>query len=111
MSGCGTTLVIDGNMKHHREVCLAQEAGYVEFNGLPGKVKTGCPNTPQLKSRYCPLHTPTAFKLQGLNPVDIDSTHACASEHTNNDSGKEHQFASIVGKKTTRHTTFYQVSN
>lgn len=40
--GCGETIVIDGKMKSHRN---ATEAGYVEYLGLPGRVKTGCANT------------------------------------------------------------------
>ena len=44
--GCGEVFVLDGNMKNSHEVCFATRAGYAEFNGLPGKVSTGCPNTP-----------------------------------------------------------------
>ena len=58
--GCGETIVIDENMENHRDVCFATDAGFVEYAGLPGKVKTGCTNTTDLKSRYCGLHKPTA---------------------------------------------------
>lgn len=34
--GCGTVLVVDGNMKNRRDVCKAKDAGYIEFLGLPG---------------------------------------------------------------------------
>ena len=95
-------LVMDGNMKNHRDVCLAKEAGYAEFHGLPGRVKTGCPNTPQLMSRYCSLHTPTAFKPQGDDSFD-DTT---AVTVPGKDDG---QVAYITSKKQTRQTTFYQV--
>ena len=50
--------MLDGNMKNNREVCYAVDAGYAEFVGLPGKIKTGCPNTPAFKSRYCSIHIP-----------------------------------------------------
>ena len=30
--------VPDGNMKNHWDVCLAKDAGYIEFEGLPGIV-------------------------------------------------------------------------
>ena len=30
VKGCGETIVMDGNMKNHRDVCLATEAGFVE---------------------------------------------------------------------------------
>jgi hypothetical protein len=89
--GCGSTIVLDGNMKNHRDVCMANEAGYAEFKGLPGRVKTGCPNTPKLKSRYCDLHTPTLF------------------ESTDDGTNKEVQLAFIIAKKVTRNTTLYQV--
>ena len=36
INGCGSILVMDGNMKNHRDVCAAQEAGYAQFSGLPG---------------------------------------------------------------------------
>lgn len=35
-------LVMDGNMKNHRDVCKATEAGFTKFDGLPGQVKIGC---------------------------------------------------------------------
>ena len=44
-------------MKNQRSVCLAREAGYIEYEGLPGSIKTGCMRTPELKSRYCSLHS------------------------------------------------------
>ena len=100
--GCGHVLVIDGNMKNHRDVCLAREAGFAEFSGLPGKIKTGCPNTPQPKSRYCPSHTPTAFTPEG----DTTSTETAA--HTSS-SKLDEQLAYITAKKITRQSTFYQV--
>ena len=46
--GCGLAFVVGGNMKNHRDVCLATNAGYTEYNGLP--VRTGCPNSPDYKS-------------------------------------------------------------
>ena len=56
VQGCSSVLVIDGNLKNHRDVCMAKEAGFVTFQGLPGKIKTGCLMTPDYKSRYCFLH-------------------------------------------------------
>lgn len=54
--GCKMVLVLDGNMKNRRHVCNARDAGYIEYDGLPGKVKTGCMLTPEYKSRYCSNH-------------------------------------------------------
>lgn len=49
-------LVLDGNMKNRRHVCNARDAGYIQYPGLPGKVKTGCMLTPEYKSKYCSQH-------------------------------------------------------
>jgi hypothetical protein len=43
-------------MKNRRHVCNARDAGYIEYPGLLGKVKTGCILTPEYKSRYCYKH-------------------------------------------------------
>lgn len=104
-TGCGQVLIVDCNMKNHRDVCLATDAGFAEFNGLQGKVKTGCPNTPQPKSRYCPSHTPTTFTPQGEN----SSTQTTVESGPAKKSPTEEQIAFISGKRVTRHTTFYQV--
>ena len=55
--GCEYVLVIDGNMKNRRDVCLAKHAGKIQYNGLPGYVMTGCIQSPAFKSRYCKDHT------------------------------------------------------
>ena len=89
-------------MKNHRDVCLAREAGYAEYSGLPGKVKTGCPNTPQPNSRYCASHMPTAFMPVGESDSATESAKV-------NPSKVEQQLAFINAKKITRQSTFYQV--
>ena len=43
-------------MKNRRHICNAKDAGYIEYPGLPGRVKTGCMRSPQYKSRYCSQH-------------------------------------------------------
>ncbi len=43
-------------MKNRRVVCNARDAGYVEYPGLPGKIKTGCMKTPSYGSKYCYSH-------------------------------------------------------
>ena len=105
--GCGEVLVLDGNMKNNREVCYAVEAGYAEFSGLPGRIQTGCPNTPAIKSRYCPVHAPITATPQDIqfsedgNPV---VTHVSTST-------EERHAAIVVSKRITRTSTFYQVIN
>ena len=55
--GCEYVIVIDGNMKNRRDVCLAKHAGKIQYAGLPGYVMTGCIQSPAFKSRYCKNHT------------------------------------------------------
>ena len=50
--------MIDGNLKNNGEVRAAIDAGFVEYPGLPGRVKTGCMETPEQQSKYCTDHKP-----------------------------------------------------
>ena len=64
--GCINVLVLDGNMKNRRDICSAKDAGYVEYPGLPGRIKTGCMASPAFKSRYCNQHvTRSTISLEG----------------------------------------------
>jgi len=56
-------LVIDGNLKNHRSVCAATEAGFIQYAGLPGSIKSGCTNTPCQKSRFCLTHKPRTLNF------------------------------------------------
>ena len=90
--------MFDGNMKNHRDICFASNAGTASFKGLNGHVRIGCQNTPAFKSRYCSLHCPTVAKPLG--------------EGADSDNGRdkeEDQVALIIGKRTTRTSTLYQV--
>lgn len=100
--GCSQALVVDGNMKNHRNVCFATNAGYVEFNGLPGRVRTGCPNSPSYASLYCSLHKPMlAVAHHGDadgNPINLTGK-----------SAEKEPVGLVVGKRETRASTLYQV--
>ena len=85
-------------MKNHRDVCLAQRAGYTKYDGLPGKVCTGCPNTPAYMSPYCEIHKPTVAIPQVEN---AEGGTTCTSN--------EDQVGLVIGKRVTRNTTMYQV--
>ena len=86
-------------MKNHRDVCAANEAGYAEFEGLTGKIKTGCTNTPQLMSRYCRTHIPTTFTpLSNVEESEVRTSLP-----------RSEQLALIVSKKCTRQGTLYEV--
>jgi len=88
-AGCGSVIVLDGNMKNNRSVCLATHAGYAKYDGLPGAIQTGCPNTPAHKSRFCCLHTPNVAESD-----DANASSTCTF---------------IVGKRTTRQGVNYEV--
>ena len=98
-------LVLDGNMKKSWEVCYAIQAGHTEFNGLPGSVQTGCPNTPSYKSRYCAIHAPiTAIPYQIEFSEDGNPKPKPANPPT---PSEERQAAIIIGKRITRKSTLY----
>jgi hypothetical protein len=80
-------------MKNHRDVCCATNAGYSEYTGLPGRVRTGCPNTPAYKSAYCDVHRPA----MGTHHFDGGA--------------KDEPVGLIIGKRTTRTSTMFQVSS
>ena len=88
--GCKNVLVIDGNMKNRRDVCAATEAGFIEYEGLPGVIKTGCQLSPGYQSKYCYHHAPRVTRA-GNNDTEEDIIKL------------------ITGKKTTRNGTYYQV--
>ena len=73
--------------KPTEQLCAAGDAGYTEYNGLAGKVKTGCMNTPQQQSLYCNVHGTRQIKGGGYQKV-------CEM---------------ILKSKTTRNATFYDV--
>ena len=78
-------------MKNHRQVCFAVNAGYIEYKGLQGRVRSECPNTPCFKSRYCSLHKPVVAVPKDTpkqNCTDKSSTLAI----------KEDQVGLIIGK-------------
>lgn len=87
--GCGNVLVIDGNLKNHRSVCAASDAGYMEYTGLPGHIKCGCTKTPEQTSRFCSLHKPRVSK------------NAASFEHK--------VIETILNRKSTRSGNLYEV--
>ena len=75
---CTLFLVLDGNMKHRRDVCYAKDAGIIQFDGLLGSIKTGCPAaTPAFKCRYCIQHKIQACEL--VNFEDYQETNLLPS--------------------------------
>ena len=76
---------------------LCINAGYMEYDGLPGKVRTGCPHTPQYMSRYC---KPAIATVQNIKPDD--ETPQSLTSH-------EDPVGLIVNKRVTRSSTLYEV--
>ena len=91
-------MVVDGNMKNRRNVCAATEAGYLEYDGLEGKIKTGCPMTPLQTSRYCYHHATRASKPEVQDKIQSTVT-----------IGEEGIVKVIMSKKETRGAVYYQV--
>ena len=78
-------LVFDGNLKNHRDVCFATNAGHAECKGSEGQVRVGCQNTPSYKSRYCELHKP--------KPINTSPTESGAQSENG-----DNQLGIITGK-------------
>ncbi len=91
--------MIDGNMKNNWEVCLATMAGYAEYKGLPGRVRTGCPNSPEYKSPFCCIHKPTVAVRQDTPLEDTPSSSGAAIQNT---TPEEEPIGYIVSKRVTR---------
>ena len=91
--GCGSVLVLDGNQKNNRPVCAADEAGFIEYAGLPGKVRT---DTPEQNSLFCSAHKPRQMSQDSTEPHGE----------------QQHQgiVEMILNKKMTRNSIFYEVS-
>ena len=87
-------LVIDGNMKNRRDICAATEAGFIEFEGLPGAIKTGCQLSPGYQSKYCYYHAPRVSTIGNIE-----------NERNQN----EGVIKFIIAQKQTRNDTYYQV--
>ena len=93
-------MVLDGNLKNRRDVCLAKDAGYIEYPGLTGRIKTGCMATPAFKSRYCTQHT---------DRVCTSSEGNAAQDNTLLTPGDQSVVEMLLEKKMTRTTTYYKV--
>ena len=94
-------LVLDGNMKNRRDVCMARDAGYTVYENLPGAVKTGCMNSPEPNSRHCKLH-----RIRACNPSkDFIEDEAAPEVAESNDRVVE----MILEKKITRKAVYYKV--
>ena len=69
------------------------EAGFVEFEGLPGMIKTGCQLSPANNSKYSYEHTPRI---------------SCRAQDQLSDSGEG--VVRLITAKETRGDVYYQVN-
>ena len=100
-NGCGYVIVMDGNMKNHQDVCFAASAGYVEYKGLPRRVRTGCPNSlSEFKSHYCALHPPAVIPKKDSIGTSIATSSTLPAEE---------QVGMIIGKRETQNCILYEV--
>ena len=81
-------------------MCLATHAGYAKYKGLPGAIRTGCPNTPALKLRFCSVHKPTL-------PTPGNDEHLSSASPPS--SRQQRQPEMVIGKRSTRQGTLYEV--
>lgn len=101
---------MDGNQKIRRPVCMAVDAGFIQYPSLPGAIKTGCTRTPGFKSRFCDEHLPRIpmHKPQYLTENDIENADSVTSKNCVPIS--EGQVVELLlQKRTTRSDTFYKV--
>ena len=110
--GCGKVLILDGNVKNRREVCNAKDAGFIQFDNLPGLIKTGCTATPAFKNRYCTAHMNLACTLQNVEVIDEEleepvgpTLRSLSQQKSVGDLVAE----TILAKKVTRKQAYYQV--
>lgn len=104
-------------MKNRRDVCYAKDAGYVDFEGLSGSIKSGCQATPAYKSRYCDRHKHLACdtqQLRGTEDEDGSDLDAPIGPLVRSKQKQKQPGESIVelilAKKQTRQQTYYKVN-
>ena len=67
-------------------LCMASDAGFVEYPSLPGTIRTWCVNSPAFKSRFCTQHCPRScvskkFVWEWYNPQNaVESPEKSSSE-------------------------------
>ena len=100
-------------MKNRRDVCYAKDAGFIEFEGLAGSIKTGCPATPSFKNRFCDDHKNQACALPVNDDIDEELGELPGPVVRSRQNKRSHQgepvAETILAKKMTRKQTYYQV--
>ena len=106
---CGS---LDGDMKNARDICYAEDAGYIKFDGLPGSIKTGCPETPDFKSQYYKKHKPQAWNLSSKDSEadqDLDVPIGSVIRSGQKMKHPGNPVAEMILSKKTRRQTYYKI--
>lgn len=74
---------------------MAKDAGFTRYAGLPGSVKTGFPNSPAYKSRYCEHHMNHSPNYEKCDVTDGNKEGKCDGAEV------------ILAKKVTRNEIYY----
>lgn len=101
--GCKSMLVLDGNMKNARQVCMVKDVAELHFSAINGSIVVGCQNTPAKGSRYCAEHCETAISFRD------DSVESTGCEETEKGDQVGCLITKILNEKTTRQGIIYQV--
>ena len=95
-------------------MCLAKDAGFIEFQNLPGSIKSGCQKTPDYKSRYCKHHKHQVCTL-AVDPTPDDEMSDCPVGPVLRSKQQKSKYPGdpvvevLVSKRSTRRETYYQV--
>jgi len=85
---------------------------FIQFDNLPGLIKTGCTATPAFKNRYCTAHMNQACALQNMEVIDEELDEPVGptlrSQSLNKSIG-DPVAEMILAKKVTRMQVYYQV--
>ena len=84
--------MLGGNVKNRRDICGAKDAGWIQYPGLPGRIKTGCVSSPSFKSWYCIQHK--------VRSIDGEDDHLGCNDLV---------IESLLATKETRSGKYYQV--
>lgn len=93
---------------------MVYDAGFVEYPSLPGKIKTGCVNSPAFKSRFCMQHCPRSCVSKPTKLSESDLHNPAASVESSDKSPfetGESIIEMILEKRETRGGTYYKVLN
>ena len=96
--------------ENRRDVCYAKDAGFIQFDGLPGLIKTGCTSTPAFKSHYCSHNIHQVCELKGSEDIgDDEMDKPISRSHSSKQSTESAVAEMILAKKATRKQIYYQV--